>query len=88
MNVELIEEAQQQIARGDGLGRIREVAPTLEPPVVAADQHMRHVVMQVLVGVTHIAAEEQQQIVDSVPSPSSTAASLSAKYAIIARDTG
>ena len=42
VNVELLEQAQQQVARGNGLGRIGEMAPAFHRTVIASDQHVRH----------------------------------------------
>src|SRR6266850_1486654 len=49
VNVELVQYAQQQIARRDGLGRIGKMTPAFEFSVQSSDQHMRHIVVKVLI---------------------------------------
>src|SRR4029077_7460799 len=64
VNAIQLENAQQKIPARNCLGRIRQVTVPLELPGCATDQNMRHVVVQVLVGVTHIAAVENQRMIE------------------------
>src|SRR5690606_34877349 len=64
MDIELVEEAQQQVARPHRLGRIRQVAITRHPAVVPAEDHVRNVVMQVLIRVAHVAAVQDQRMIE------------------------
>src|SRR5579885_1155037 len=62
-----LDDAQQEIARGHRLGRERQVASALQLPARAADQDVRNVVVQVLVGVSHVGAVEHQRMVEQRP---------------------
>ena len=44
--------------------RIGQMTPAFELAVQSADQHMRHVVMDVLIGVPHVAAVENQRMIE------------------------
>src|SRR6185437_14006422 len=50
LHVELVENAQQQIARGHGAAGKGHVPVALQAPVGTADQHVRYVIMQMLIG--------------------------------------
>ena len=56
MNVELVQDAEQQIACRDRPRRICEMTAAFELTVGATDQHVRYVVVKVLIGIAHITA--------------------------------
>src|SRR5438132_1357355 len=60
MNAVHIQNAEQKIPRSDGLSWIRQVTSPLELAGCAADQHVRHIVVQMLVGIAHIGAVQGQ----------------------------
>src|SRR6266536_501725 len=62
-HVEQVHDAHQQIPRRNGLGREPEVPPALELTRGAAGQIVRHVVVQVLIGVADVAAVEHDGVI-------------------------
>ena len=60
VNVELVQYAQQQITGRHGLRGIGQMTPAFESPVQSSDQHVRHIVVKVLIGVPHVAAIQNQ----------------------------
>ena len=44
------------------------MSASLELPVQSAYQHVRHVIMNVLIGITHVAAIENQRLIKQRPS--------------------
>src|SRR5258707_9474401 len=64
LNAIQLENAQQKIPAGDGFGRIRQVTVPLHLAGFAADQNVRHVVLQVLIGCAHLAALDSQRTID------------------------
>src|SRR5262245_25709515 len=64
MNVEPVEDAEQQVASRHGLLRIRQVAAAFQLPCGAADEYVRYVVVHVLVRIAHVAAEENQRLIE------------------------
>ncbi len=62
--VDLHLDREQQAAGRHSLRRIRDVAVALHLAVQGADEHVRHVVVHVLVGVPHIAAVENHRLIE------------------------
>src|SRR5262249_26746842 len=56
MNVEPVQDAQQQIACRDCPRRICEMTAAFELTVGATHQHVRYVVVKVLIGIAHVTA--------------------------------
>src|SRR5439155_18629089 len=56
VNVVEIEDAQQQVARRDGLALVGELAIASQLPVRAADEDVRHIEMLMLIRVPHVRA--------------------------------
>src|SRR5438045_2623098 len=63
VNVKFIQHAQQQIAGRHRLGRISQMTAAFEFPVQSTDEYMRHVVMEVLIGVPHVRSIENQRMI-------------------------
>src|SRR5690242_10672801 len=59
-----IQNAQQQIGGGNRFGREGQVPSALELSGSAARQDIRHVVVQVLVGVAHVGAVQDQGVIE------------------------
>src|SRR6266496_1490197 len=54
LDAEQVQHAQQQVARGHRLALVREMTVAFELPVRAADEHVRHVIVLVLIRVAHV----------------------------------
>ena len=63
MNVEQIQNTQQQIARRNLLTGIGQMTASLQLSVCSADQSMRHVIVQMLVRVSHVTAVENERMI-------------------------
>src|ERR1700678_420991 len=63
MDAVQIENTRQHVPGGNGLRFISQVAISLELPGGSANQNVRHVIMQVLVGVAHIGAIKDQRMI-------------------------
>src|SRR6267154_2155405 len=64
---ELVENRQQQVAGRHGFGRVGDVAVALHLAVEGADEHVRDVVVDVLVRVAHVAAVEDERVIEQRP---------------------
>src|ERR1700691_365570 len=64
VNVVLIQQCQQQIAGRYGLSRISQMTPAFESAVQSTYEHMGHVVVNVLIGIPHVAAIEHQRMIE------------------------
>src|SRR5207248_4088906 len=58
-----VQDAEQEIAARNRFGRIRQVTPAFQLPTGRANQNMRHVIMQVLIGIAHIGTVQNQGMV-------------------------
>src|SRR5438477_6406888 len=67
MNVEPIQQAQQQISRRHRHRRICEVTIALQLSIGAADNHVRYVLMAMLIRVPHVRAVEHQRVIEQSP---------------------
>src|SRR5262249_3793469 len=63
-DAELVEDRQQQAAGRYRLRRIRDVAVALHASVQPSDEHVRDVVVHVLVRVAHVAAVEHERMIE------------------------
>src|SRR4051794_40296989 len=61
--VELVEDAEEQVARGYRAARDGDVLVALYLPRGATDQHVRYVVVQVLIGVAHVRPVQDQRAI-------------------------
>jgi len=63
MDIELVEDTQQQVARWHRLGRVGKMTSAFQATVVATEQDMRHIIVQMLVRITHVAAVQHQRVI-------------------------
>jgi len=67
MDVEAIEQAEQQVPGRDRHARVGEMPVAFQLAVRAAHEHVGHVFVAMLIGVAHVAAVENQRMIQQRP---------------------